>query len=153
MKTNHFMKSHPTRRNQAWAVDFALLDANSRPFVMIVVDVHSRLPLSATVTLGIALDVTATLGRLGQRSGLPEEIWIDHGLHLPALQTWAEPHRISIACGPSPRMRAVTEPRLHDLCMFLRDKHYATLMELGHDVERWRQRYAAILQPFSKANQ
>jgi hypothetical protein len=39
-----------TRRNQAWAIDKARLDlGNRRPLIMMVVDVHSRLPLSLTV--------------------------------------------------------------------------------------------------------
>ncbi|WLA64924.1 DDE-type integrase/transposase/recombinase [Bradyrhizobium diazoefficiens] len=152
MKIN-LMKPHPTRRNQAWAVDFAVLDAKGRPFVMIVVDVHTRLPLSATVSLGLADDFTAILDRLSRRLGFPEEIWIDGGRHAQALQTWAEPHGISVAHGPSPQIRAVTELRLRDLCMSLLRKGCASLMELGHEAERWRQSYPAIPKPFSEVNQ
>ena len=153
MKINHLMKPHPTRRNQAWAVDFAVLDANSRPFVMIVVDVHTRLPLSATVTPGIAEDVTATLGRLGRRSGVPNNIWLDRGLHTRAIQNWTEANGISIACGPSPRIKAVTEPLLRDLRGYLHDNRFPALIELGHDIERWRQFYKTATPTVPNVNQ
>lgn len=71
--------SHGARRNEAWAIDFAKLDLDRRPLVVMVIDVYTRRPLSATVTLSIAEDIAAGLGRLVRRSGCPHEIRIDHG--------------------------------------------------------------------------
>jgi hypothetical protein len=39
---------HAARRNVAWAIDFAMLDFAHRPLVMLVVDIDTRRPLSAT---------------------------------------------------------------------------------------------------------
>src|SRR5260370_33434847 len=68
-KTTH----RQMRANQAWAVDLAILDLPHRPVVMLVIDVGTRLPLSATVTPSIAADVVATLKRPARRSKRPDE--------------------------------------------------------------------------------
>jgi hypothetical protein len=135
--------SEPACQNYAWAIDFAVLDLYRRPLLMMVIDVQSRRPLSATVTLAAPARVAATLERLVRREGAPEEIltghrgW-DHRFH-PALDTLSERHRISIAHGLA--IKSLAEPILHDLSVSLRDKRFATLMELGHEIERWRQSY------------
>jgi hypothetical protein len=51
-----------------------------------------------------------------------------------------------------PQMRSLPERILRDLGDFLRDKHFPTLIELSHDIERWRQSYAARSIP-DNANQ
>jgi hypothetical protein len=136
------------RPNQAWAVDFAVLDFAERPLVRLVVDVGSRRPLSATLTLGVDDDIAAGLDRLARRSGRPEQIWLDNQYEFcfgAALRFWAGQHRISIIYVPMqmPQIKSLSE-RLHqDLNAFLRDKRFPTLMELGHDIERWRQSYTA----------
>lgn len=130
-----------TRGNQVWAVDLALLDLPERPVLMLVIDVDTRRPLSATVSGAGSDDVVATLDGLSHRLGLPKEIWIDRGLY--PVQAWSDRHGIDTRCGPDPRTRAVTEKPLRHLCAHLAGKHPATLMELGHEIERWRRSYAA----------
>jgi hypothetical protein len=103
--------------------------------------------LSATVTFGIA-DIGTGLERLVDRSGRPEQIWLDNYYKSrsdPALKSWAEEHRISIiyVLMQMPQMKSLSERILRDLGAFLRDKHFPTLIELSHDIERWRQSYAA----------
>lgn len=145
-----------TCQNYAWAIDFAMLDLDRRPLLMMVVDVQSHRPLSVTATLAVPARVAATLERLVRREGAPEEIWTDHGydhrFH-PALQALSERHRISIAYGPMPAIKTLAEPILHDLSVFLRDKRFATLMELGHDIERWRQSYKTATPTAPNVNQ
>lgn len=145
-----------TCQNYAWAIDFAMLDLDRRPLLMMVVDVQSHRPLSVTATLAVPARVAATLERLVRREGAPEELWTDHGydhrFH-PALQALSERHRISIAYGPMPAIKTLAEPILHDLSVFLRDKRFATLMELGHDIERWRQSYKTVTPTAPNVNQ
>jgi hypothetical protein len=145
-----------TCQNYAWAIDFAMLDLDRRPLLMMVVDVQSRRPLSATATLAVPERVAGTLERLVRREGTPEEIWTDHGFDHrfhPALQAWSERHRISITYGPMPAIKALAEPILRDLSVFLRDKRFATLMELGHEIERWRQSHTGAARPLPDVNQ
>nr|WP_249782454.1 MULTISPECIES: DDE-type integrase/transposase/recombinase [unclassified Bradyrhizobium] len=140
-----------TRPSETWAVDFMVLDFPSRPYVMLVADVGTRRPLSAAVSLVVIEDIIAALERLVRRSGRPEQIWMDHSLAYrslmgdfhPALQAWARRHGISVTASPTPRTTAAAERLLRDLSTFLRDKRFPTLMELGHDIERWRQSYVA----------
>jgi hypothetical protein len=137
-KTTH----RQIRANQAWAVDLAILDLPHRPVVMLVIDVGTRLPLSATVTPTIAEGVVATLERLARRSKRPDEIWIGDSFRL--IETWAGQHGISVSYyRPTPQMRAISERVLRDLGSYLGDKRFASPMELGHAIERWRQSYVA----------
>jgi transposase InsO family protein len=143
-----------TRRNQAWAIDNARLDlGNRRPLIMMVVDVHSRLPLSLTVSPAVAGAIAKTLDRLVRRSGPLEDIWIyrDSGLEL-ALRRWAKFHRIGITRGPMPQMKTLAEPILSDLGAFLQHVRFPTRTQLGHGLERWRQRYTAGTPSISNAN-
>lgn len=131
-----------TRRNQAWAIDSAVLDFPQRIFVRLVIDVSTRRPLNATLTFGIA-DIGSGLERLVDRSGRPEQLWLDSYYNSrfdPALKSWTEQHRISIIYVPTkmPQMKSLFERHHRDLSVFLRDKRYPTLTELGHDIERWR---------------
>jgi hypothetical protein len=144
-----------TYPNYAWTIDFVKLDLDRRPLLMMVVDVQSQRPLSATATLAVPARVGATLEQLVRREGAPEEIltchcW-DHRVD-PALQALAERHRISIAYGLLP-IKTLSEPILHNLSVFLRDKRFATLMELGHEIERWRQSYTGAARPLPDVNQ
>lgn len=139
------------RANQAWAIDYTVLDFAERPVVRLVIDVRTRRLLSATLTFGMA-DIGSGLERLVDRSGRPEQIWLDSyynsGFDL-ALKSWTEQHRISIIYVPTqmPQMRSLFD-RLHrDLNAFLREKRCPTLMDLGQDIERWRWRYRAAEQP------
>jgi hypothetical protein len=137
-----------TRANQAWAVDHAVLDLAERPLVRLVVDVGTRLPLSATLTLAVDDDIAAELDRLAPRSGRPKQIWLDNKFEFrsdPALRSWTEQHRISIIYVPMvfPQMKVLSERSFRDLGAFLKDTHPPTLRELSHDLERWRKSYAA----------
>jgi hypothetical protein len=125
---------------------------------MLVVDVGTRRPLSATMSLPDGEDVAPALGRLVRRSGCPDQIWIDNHHEFrfgAALKSWAEQHRVSITCVPMrlPQMKSLAELTLRDLVAFLRDKHFPTLIELGHDIERWRQSYVAARSIPDNANQ
>ena len=146
-----------TRPNEAWMVDFALLDFVGRPLVMLVADVGTRRPLSATVSLQNAEDVAAALGRLVRPSGSPDQIWIDNHYEFrfgAALKSWAEQHRISITyvAMRMSQMRSLSEPILRNLSAFLRDKHFLPPMELGHTIERWRQSYTPVARPLPNVN-
>jgi ribosomal protein S18 acetylase RimI-like enzyme len=159
-----FMPTTPRRRvtrpNEAWAIDFMVLDFAQRPFVILVADVGTRRPLSATVSHVVVEDIVARLERLVQRSGSPKQVWLDYsiaynshpGRFHQALQDWAEQHRISLTHDPMFRTRSVAEQLLRDLRAFLRNKHFPTLIELGHDIERWRQSAAAAA-PIPNVNQ
>jgi transposase InsO family protein len=143
-----------TRRNEVWMIDIARLDVGSRlTSVMMVVDVHSRLPLSLTVSPAIAGAIATTLDRLVRRSGPLEDIWIyrDSGLEL-ALRRWAKFHWIGITRGPMPQMKTLAEPILSDLGAFLHDVRFPTRTQLGHGLERWRQRYTADTPSISNTN-
>jgi hypothetical protein len=145
-----------TRANQAWAVDHAVLDFSQRIFVRLVTDVGTRRPLSATLTFGIA-DIGTGLERLTDRSGRPEQIWLDNYYESrsdPALRSWAEQHRISIIYVPTliPEMKCLSERFIQSLSAFLQDRRFPTLAELSHDIERWRQTYAERSLP-KNANQ
>ena len=136
-----------TRANQAWAVDHAVLDFPQRIFVRLVTEVGTRRPLSATLTFGIA-DIGTGLERMVDRSGRPEQIWLDNYYKTrsdPALKSWTERHRISIIYVPMRmlQMKSLSERLYRDLGAFLRDKRFTTLTELGHEIERWRQSYTA----------
>jgi hypothetical protein len=63
--------------------------------------------------------------------------------------------RISIIYCPMqvPMLKPISELILRDLSAFLRDKRFPTLMELGHDIERWRQSYTAAARPLRDVNQ
>jgi transposase InsO family protein len=146
-----------TRRNQVWMIDIARLDVGSRlTSVMMVVDVHSRLPLSLTVSPAIAgaIAIATTLDRLVRRSGPLEDIWIyrDSGLEL-ALRRWAKFHRIAITFGPMLKAKALTEPIFRDLGAFLRGNLFSTHAKLGLGLEKWRQSYAAAARPLPNAPQ
>jgi hypothetical protein len=134
-----------TRPNEAWEIDFAMINFSDRPFVMLVIDVGTRRPLSATVSIMVVEDIVATLQRLVQRSGSPEQVWMTYGVSYDTydgrfLRAWAEQHRVSLTRLPL-QTKAVAERLLCDLSAFLRDKRHSTLMALGHDIERWRQSY------------
>ncbi len=146
-----------THRNQAWAVDHAVLDFPQRIFVRLVTEVGTRRPLSATLTFGIA-DIGTGLERMVDRSGRPEQIWLDNYYKTrsdPALKSWTERHRISIIYVPMQtlQMKSLSERLYRDLGAFLRDKRFPTLWELSHELERWRQRYAPATPPLPNANQ
>jgi hypothetical protein len=131
-----------TRANQAWAVDHSVLDFPQRIFVRLVTDVGTRRPLSATLTFGVA-DIGAGLERLADRSGRPEQIWLDSCYESrfdPALRSWAEQHSIPIIYVRMliPQMKSVSERSFRDLGAFLQDNRSPTLWELGYEIERWR---------------
>ncbi|WP_407180407.1 hypothetical protein [Bradyrhizobium sp. STM 3562] len=139
-----------TRRNQAWAVDIAMLDLGGSPLVTLVIDVHTRCPLSATVSPTISGAVTDGLDRLVRSFERPEAIWVDY-VHDHAsfpFMTWADRHGISLIYGVLPRAKDLTQAALRDLGAHLHDKHFATLIELGDDIERWRKRYAPTPRAF-----
>jgi hypothetical protein len=155
MKFEKMPARQVTRPNQAWAIDFALLDLPQKSIVMLVIDVGTRMPLSATtLTRAIAGNVIATtLDRLGRRLGKPEQIWMDYGFannsgH--ALQKWARRRAVLTHLG---MISTVSERHFRSLGNCLRDKHFPTLVELGREMERWRQSYVAALQLSENANQ
>lgn len=144
--------NRPMRANETWAVDFMVLDYARRPFVMLITDVGTRRPLSATVSLMTVEDIIIRLERLVRRSASPQQIWMDYGtvytvrpgcFH-PVLQAWATHHNVRLAHSPTFATRCVSERLFTDLSTLLRDKKFPTLVELGHEVERWRQSYAAV---------
>ncbi|MHC2275353.1 transposase InsO family protein [Bradyrhizobium diazoefficiens] len=145
MKIYQPTKPLPTRRNEAWAVNVAKLDIPNRPTIMMVVDIGTRRLLSATVSLAVSEDIVATLERLTRRTGCPRQIWVDHSstYRWGLFQDWSRQRGIEILHGPGPQARAVTEGPLRHLCSSLHAKHLPTLMELGHEIERWRQSYVA----------
>jgi len=150
-----FMRTTParqvTRPNEAWAIDFAILDFAQRPSVMLVVDVGTGRPLSATVSLVVAEDIVVVLDRLVRRSGSPEQVWMDYsisyntdqGCFHPSLHDWAKQNRIWLTHDLMLQTRRVSERPLRKLEAFLRDKQFPTLIELGREIERWRQSYTA----------
>lgn len=152
MKTNDLMKPHPTRRNQAWAIDFARLDLDRRPLVMMVIDGYTHRLLSAAVKPAIVEGIAIGLMQLVRRSGRPHEIWIDHEFDhsCKPLRSWAEEHRISVTRVPMIRMKALTEPIARDLVTFLHDKRLTRRIELDHEIERWRQSYTIAVRPLPK---
>ena len=132
-----------TRPNEAWLIDTALLNFSHRSFVMLVADVATRRPLSATLLLLNIEDVVATLQRLVVRSGSPKEVWMDHGFwhhHSPLLHDWADQRGISLVNSPV-QTKSIAERMLCDLHAFLRDQRPSTVRALGDDIERWRQSY------------
>jgi hypothetical protein len=136
-----------TRANQAWAVDHALIDLHQRIFVRLITDVGTRLPLSATPTFGIA-DIGTGIERLVDRSGKPEQIWLDshHGHRSdPALRSWAAQQGISIIyiATQMPQMKSLSERLFISMSAFLRTKRSESVFDLGHDLERWRKSYVA----------
>lgn len=139
------MMPMPTRANETWAVDHAILDWPERLFVMLVIDVATRRPLSATVSLAVSEDIVATLERLTSRIGCPRQIWVDNSsaYRWGLFQVWSRQRGIEVLHGPGPQARAVTERPLHHLCSSLHPKQIPTLMDLGHEIERWRQSYVA----------
>ncbi|QAU48852.1 DDE-type integrase/transposase/recombinase [Bradyrhizobium guangzhouense] len=146
----------PTRPNEAWAIDFAMLDQDRRALVMMVVDVGTRRPLSATVCLPIVDDVVATMRRLVRRSGRPQEVWLDAGFRAdPMLQAWAREHSVLLVYTPAglPRMNNPAERILHHLASFLHGRCFPELMELGHEIERWRQSYKTAVRTIPEVNQ
>jgi hypothetical protein len=145
------------RPNEVWEVDFAMLNFADRPLVMLVVDVGTRCPLSATVSLAVVEDIVAMLERLVRRLGRPQEIWMTYGVSYDSydgrfLRAWAEQHRISLTRLPL-QTKSVAERLFCDLNAFLRDKRHSTLMAVGHEIERWRQSYVATARPFPTVNQ
>jgi hypothetical protein len=145
-----------TRANQAWAVDHAVLDFSQRIYVRLVTDVSTRRLLSATLTFGIA-DIDTGLERLVDRSGMPEQIWLDNYYKSrsdAALRSWAERHCISIIYVPMliPQMKVLSERPFRDLAAFLKDKRPPTVWELSHELERWRQSYVAAARTISNVN-
>jgi hypothetical protein len=148
---------HVTRRNQAWEIDFAMLDRPHRPFVMLVIDVVTRRPLSATVSLMVVEDIVATLQRLVRRLGSPEQVWMSYGVSFVSydsrsLWDWAQQHRISLTRVPL-QTKTESERLFRDLSAFLRDKRHSTLVAVGHDIERWRQSYGAAVSTVPNVNQ
>jgi transposase InsO family protein len=130
------------RPNEVWSIDVVRLDLGNRPFVVMVIDVHTRRLLAAVLTSATDEVVAATLERLARRSKRPDEIWIDDSFRL--IETWAGQHGISVSYyRPTPQMRAISERVLRDLGSYLGDKSFASPMELGHAIERWRQSYVA----------
>lgn len=136
MKIYQPTKPLPTRRNEAWAVNVAKLDIPNRPTIVMVVDVGTRGLLSATVTLAAGQDVAHTLERLVRRSGTPREIWVDRGLR--PLHVLTERYGFEVVSGAGSRIDAVTAPALLRLRAHLHDRRFASLVELGHEIERWR---------------
>ncbi|GAB9109845.1 hypothetical protein [Bradyrhizobium diazoefficiens] len=146
----------PTRPNEVWAIDFAMLDQDRRALVMVVVDVGTRRPLSATVCLPIVDDVVATMHRVVRRSGPPQQIWVDAGFRSdPMLQAWAREHSVMLVYTPAglPRMNNPAERILRHLACFLNGRRFSELMELGHEIERWRQSYTPAARTIPKVNQ
>lgn len=152
---------YATSHNEAWAIDFAMLDFAAKPLVMLVVDVRTRRPLSATVSHMAMEDIIIRLERLVRRSGRPERIWMDYssayntieGHFHPSLQAWAQKHRISLTHDRMLLTRRISERPLRDLSASLREKSFTTLMELGHDIERWRQSYHRVARTMPNVNQ
>jgi hypothetical protein len=147
----------PMRPNEAWTIDCAMLDWPHRPLVMLVIDVATRRPLSATVSLMVVEDIVATLQRLVRRSGRPEQVWMCYGVSYDSydsrpLLDWAEQHRISLTRLPL-QTKSVSERPFWDLSAFLRDKRHSTLVALGHGIERWRQSYDPAVSTISNVNQ
>ncbi|WP_128947548.1 hypothetical protein [Bradyrhizobium zhanjiangense] len=106
---------------------------------------------------GIA-DIGTGIERLVDRSGKPEEIWLDNYCEHrfdKALRFWAERQGISIIYVPMqmPRMKSISERLLGNMSAFLRDKRFPTLMELGHEIERWRQSYTPAARTIPEVNQ
>lgn len=147
--------------NRTWAVDFLVLNFVHRPFVMLIVDVGTRRPLSATVNLMTVEDILTGLERLVRRTPSPQQIWMDYcpvytvrtGRFHPVLEAWAEHHNVQLAQGPMLAAKWVPERLFGDLSAFLRNKHFPTLIELSHDIERWRQSYIAADDAASTINQ
>ncbi|WLA63806.1 hypothetical protein [Bradyrhizobium diazoefficiens] len=112
---------------------------------MIVIDVGTRRPLSATLFLLKLEDLAATLRRVVARSGPPREIWVDASLRPDEskLRVLAQADGITFVYPARPRMKAVTEPIFRELTSFLCDRRFPQLTDLGHEIERWRQSYAA----------
>ncbi|MCK1603456.1 hypothetical protein IVB02_18915 [Bradyrhizobium sp. 166] len=157
MQFDNLQFTPATCPNEAWMVDSMALDFAERPFVRLVADVASRRPLSATLTLQVDHDLHTGLDRLVRRSGPPDQIWFDKQYEFclgGTLNFWAHEHRISIVYVPMqmPSLKSVSEPILHNLGSHLRENHFSTLMELGHEIERWRQSYRAE-RPISSINQ
>ncbi|WP_407180408.1 glyoxalase superfamily protein [Bradyrhizobium sp. STM 3562] len=154
-----FKPMNPTRRvtrpNEAWAADFMALDFPDRPSVMLVADVGTRRPLSATVSVVVVQDIIATLERRVRRSGRPDEIWMEGNLAYnsplgdfhPAVRSWAKQHRIRLTHDPMLRTSRVSDRLFRELTAFLHDKQFPTLIELGQDIERWRQSYTVAAIP------
>lgn len=146
MTTKNLLTPAPqvTRTNEAWAIDFVVLDQPGRPRILLVIDIGTRRPLAATVIRAMATDVVATLDSLSQQATLPRELWIDNSLE-PALRLWAENHRVAFLSRPTqmPQMKALAEPILRDLAVSVRDKRFQTPTELGKEIERWCRGYAA----------
>ncbi|QOG19236.1 hypothetical protein [Bradyrhizobium sp. SEMIA] len=131
-----------TLPNEAWVIDSALLNFADRPFVMLVADVATRRPLSATLDHAVIEDLIATLQRLVAELGSPEQVWMDRGMwhHSPLLRDWAEQHGISLINSPM-QTKSIAERMLRDLDTFLRGKRPSTATALGDNIERWRQSY------------
>jgi hypothetical protein len=144
---------HVTRRNQAWAIDIARFDLKNRvPFVMMVIEVHTRLPLSATVSPATHCAAATGLDRIVRRSGPPNEIWIDRSFE-PMIRAWAEQHRIAVTYGQMLKVKSLAEPIFRDLGAFLRGNLFSNHAKLGLGVEKWRQSYAAAARSLPNVNQ
>ncbi|UFW43317.1 hypothetical protein [Bradyrhizobium sp. WSM471] len=144
-----------TRRNQAWAIDIAMLDLDGRPIVTLVIDVHTRRPLSATVSSELSGAVTDGLDQLVRSFDRPEAIWLDY-IHdhafFPFL-TWADRHGIPLVYGSPPATSALANAVLRDLGAHLQNKPLTTLMDLGHQIERWRESYSLAARTFPDIDQ
>lgn len=133
-----------TRPNEVWSIDFMVLCFAGDPYVMLVGDCGTGLPLSATLSLPSGDEVVPALEQLAGRAGSPQELWVDVGrsyLHR-SIKIWSEQRGISVTYGP-PGRTDVAERLLRSLNAFLRDKRLSTLRELAHEVERWRRSYGA----------
>ena len=137
------MRNHPTRASQVWAIDHAILSSAHRIYIRMVIDVGTRLPLSATLTFGIE-EIGSGLERLIERSRIPEQIWLDNSFVSRSdrlLKLWTKRHRISINYSYSPEMKAISERSFRALLAFLRGKRPPTILELAKELERWRETY------------
>lgn len=145
-----------TQEGQAWRVECVKLDVGGKraPFIMLAIDIYTRQPQVAVVWSAAAKDVAAALDRLIRQWKPPQEIWIDNGFDDSALRYFSLQHRVAVVyTPPSPRWKALSAPIIRDLNAFLRDKPHPSLMALGHDIERWRQSYAAPARTIHNVNQ
>ncbi|MHC2674470.1 transposase InsO family protein [Bradyrhizobium diazoefficiens] len=145
----------PAGPNEVWCAEMMRPDLAGRPLILLIVDVHTRHPLLAVPATSVE-DIATTLDRLSRHSGRPKELRIDHALEFnPALRDWAHERGVRIVQGPpgAPQWKAVSEPIIRKLADHLSGKRFATLADLGHDLENWRQHRVAEFDPVPTSNQ
>lgn len=144
----------PTGSNEVWCAEMMRPDLAGRPLVLLIVDAHTRHPLLAVPATSVE-DIATTLDRLSRHSGRPKELRIDHALEFnSALRAWAHGHGVSIVqvSPTAPQWKALTEPNARNLDDHLRGKRFPSLDDLGLELERWRQRRVAELDPVPAGN-